>query len=129
MPRSELSFISRILLVLIPTIALTGCFGPRLQVLSEKLEETAVKTDGKDDYAVTYTVRVRNKGPAGRVRAMAQLFHPEGTFYSEETLFVTANDDLTLTFTFTEPTVFGSVLAGANGETKMRAVFRYESIQ
>ena len=128
MPRSELSFISRILLVLIATIALTGCFGPRLQVLSEKLEETAVKTDGKDDYAVTYTVRVRNRGIAGRVRAMAQLYHPEGTFYDEKTLSIRANEDAILTFTFTEPTVLGSVLAGANGETKMHAVFRYEAL-
>jgi hypothetical protein len=129
MPRSELSFISRILLVLIPTIALTGCFGPRLQVLSEKLDGAAVKTEGKNDYAVTYTVRVRNRGTAGKVRAMAQLYHPEGTFYDEKMLSVRANEDVMLTFTFTEPTVLGTVSAGANGETKMRAVFRYESIQ
>ena len=95
MPRSELSFISRILLVFTLTFTLTGCFGPRLQVLSEKLDGTAVKDeDGRDDYAVTYTVRVRNKGQAGRVRAMAQLYHPEGTFYDEKMLSVRANEDV-----------------------------------
>lgn len=128
MPRSELSFISKILLVLTLTITLTGCFGPRLQVLSSKLDGATVKTDGEDDYAVTYTVRVRNTGTAGRVRAMAQLYHPEGTFYAEKILSVRANEDVILTFTFTEPTVLGSVLAGADGETKMHAVFRYESL-
>jgi hypothetical protein len=129
MPRRELSITLRIGMVFISTILMTGCFGPRLEVLSEKLDETTVKTDGEDDYAVTYTVRVRNKGTAGKIRAMGQLYHPEGTFYSEKILSLKANDVVVLTFTFTEPTVVGSAVAGMNGETKMLAKFRYESIE
>lgn len=66
------------------TITLSGCLGPRLEVLSEKLTETSVKTQRKDDYSITYSVRVRNKCMAGTVRAMAQLYHLEGTFHDEQ---------------------------------------------
>ena len=128
MPRSALSFITKITLVLLSTIVLSGCFGPRLEVLSEKLDETSVKTDGQDDYAVSYKVRVRNKGEAGKVRMMAQLYHPEGTFYREVIADFSEKEESVITFMFTEPTVLGSALAGANGETKMRVLFRYESV-
>lgn len=129
MPRRELSLISRIAVALISTILLTGCFGPRLEVLSEKLDEISVKTDGEDDYAVIYTVRVRNKATAGKVRAKAQLFHPEGTFYAEKIVHFKEKEDAVIRFTFTEPTILGSALAGANGETMMRATFSYESME
>jgi len=128
MPRNELSIVAKIALVLLSTIVLSGCVGPRLEVLSEELDETSVKTAGQDDYSVSYKVRVRNKGQAGKVRMMAQLIHPEGHFYSEEIAHFALKEDSIVTFTFTEPTVLGSALAGANGETIMRAIFRYESM-
>jgi hypothetical protein len=121
--------IASVLLVLISTLTFTGCVGPRLEVLSEKLDETSVKTDGEDDLAVTYTVRVRNKGTAGKVRLMAQLHHPEGTFYSEELLSFRQGEDKVVQFVFREPSVVGSFIQGMNKNTEMKAVFRYESVQ
>jgi hypothetical protein len=115
-----------IVLIVIGAPALSSCIGPRLEVLSEQLKETSVKTSGEDDYAISYHVRVRNKGLGGKVRAIAQLFHPEGTFFREEIVSFKPGEDADLEFIFTEPTVVGTLVAGADGQTRSRAVFRYE---
>jgi len=121
--------ISSIAVVIIATLTLSGCVGPKLDVLSEQLKETIVKTNGEDDYAISYHVRVRNNGLGGKVRAMAQLFHPEGTFYQEQIVSFKAGEDADLDFVFTEPTVVGTFVAGTDGQTRSRAVFRYESVR
>ena len=107
-------------------LPLTACIGPKLELLSQHGGITVAKTAGEDDYAYRYTVRVRNKGFSGRVRAIAELRTPEGQFYRERILQFDAGEDKELEFVFTEVSVLGEVLNGLAGETKNTCRFRYE---
>ena len=110
-------------LILILSLALTGC--TRLEILSQQLSETIVKTNGENDYSIKYSVSVRNEGAAGKVRATAKLFTPEGQFYREKTIDIGAGKIEELEFIFTEPTFPGALF----GEGKTRAEFSYEQIR
>lgn len=101
----------------------SGCM--RLEVLSQQVGETVVKTDGEDDYSIKYTVLVRNKGTAGKVRAKAKLYTPEGQFYREFLVKMNSDEEAELEFIFTEPTFLGALF----GEGKTRAEFSYESLR
>ena len=97
----------------------------RLEVLSQRLSETVVKTNNEDDYSIKYTISVRNKGTAGRVRVKAKLFTPEGQFYREQIVDFTGGDEEDFVFIFTEPTFLGALF----GEGKTRAEFSYEPVR
>lgn len=129
MKNNKLSLLSRIGLAFLVAITASGCFGPRLEVLSQQLEGTVVKTEGEDDYAYQYRVRVRNKGRAGKVRAIGELHTSEGQFYREQIVSVKPEQDMMLEFIFTEPSLGMDVLAGMSGNTEVRYRFRYESVQ
>lgn len=128
MNKRNVSLITRAGLVLFAAVALSGCFGPRLEVLSQQLKETVIETSGEDDYAYRYRVLVRNKGAAGRVRAIAELYTAEGQFYRERIVSLGSGQEAALEFVFTEPSVAGALLAGVAGETQVRYRFRYESV-
>lgn len=129
MKTRKMSLISKVGLTFVAAVTLSGCFGPRLEVLSQQLKDTIVKTAGENDYAYRYRVRVRNKGAAGRVRAVAELYTSEGQFYREQIISLRPKQEAVLEFVFTEPSVAGEVLAGMAGETKVRYRFRYESVE
>lgn len=110
--------------VLVAFVAVSsGCV--RLEVLSQKVSETIVKTDGEDDYSIKYTVLVRNKGQSGKVRVKAKLYTPEGQFYREKIVSFDKDDEMKIEFVFTEPTFLGALF----GEGKTRAEFSHESIK
>lgn len=124
---NKLSAVSLSGLVLLSALAGSGC--TVLSVLSQKLEETVVKTpnlQGEDesDYAIKYTVQVRNKGVAGRVRAIGELYTPEGQFYREQVVNMKADEVRTFVFVFTEPSLLGALF----GKGKVQSKFRYERI-
>lgn len=104
-------------------VAASGCV--RLEVLSQKVSETIVKTDGDDDYSIKYTVSVRNKGTSGKARVKAKLYTPEGQFYREKIVDFGEDDEETIEFVFTEPTFLGALF----GEGKTRAEFSHESVK
>lgn len=127
MKNNKLSAISLSGLVLLAALAGTGC--TVLKVLSQQLEETVVKTpnrrgEDESDYAIKYTVRVRNNGIEGRVRAIGELYTPEGQFYREQVVNMKADEVRTFVFVFTEPTLLGALF----GKGKVQSRFRYERI-
>lgn len=102
-----------------------GC--TRLTVLSQKAEETVVQTpnrrgEDESDYAIRYTVQVRNRGFGGKIRAIGELYTPEGQFYREQVVTMRPDEVRTFVFVFTEPTLFGALF----DEGKVRYRFRYE---
>ena len=115
------------LVVMAIAIAAAGC-GPRLQVLSQQGGEVVIKTRDEPDYAYKYTVRVRNKGLAGKVRAIAELQSSEGQFYREQIIQFDHDEDKTLEFVFDEVSVIGGFLGGMAGNTDVKCRFRYESL-
>lgn len=126
MKTKKRSLMSLFILAVLSAAALTGCVS--LDVLSQKAEGTVVKTtnslgEEEDDYAVKYTVQVRNKGMEGRVRAIGELYTPEGQFYREEIVDMSSEEVRTFVFIFTEPTFLGTALE------EFRYKFRYESVQ
>jgi hypothetical protein len=120
-----------LILLIGSALLLSGCFGPRLDVLSQQTTDTTVDIRSrfgdeiKKDYAIKYTVQVRNKGEKGKVRAMAKLYTSEGQFYREQVIDIESNQDKTLEFVFTEPTVPGTVF----GQGNLRTEFSYESVE
>ena len=124
-----------LILLIGSALLLSGCFGPRLDVLSQQTTDTTVDIRSRfgneiveKDYAIKYTVQVRNKGEKGKVRAMAKLYTSEGQFYREQVIDIESNQDKTLEFVFTEPTeptVLGTVL----GQGNFRTEFSYESVE
>jgi subtilase family serine protease len=128
MKTNKLSLISLVCLVFFIAITLSGCVN--LEVLSEKLDEITVKTPNEegvleDDYAIKYTVQVRNKGTAGKVRAIAKLYSPGGQFYREQIVNVGTDEVKTFEFIFTEPTISVALF----GRDKVKVSFRYESVK
>jgi len=122
MKNRKLTSISLLCLLLSAAFTLGGCVN--LEVLARKCESVTVKTAGEDDYAFRYTVEVRNKGKKGKVRAKAKLFTPEGQFYREQVAAINSDEVMTFEFTFTEPTVPGTLLS----EEKVRCEFSYDSL-
>lgn len=104
-------------------LVLSSC--TRLEILSQQVSETVVQTNGEDDYSIKYAVSVRNKGSAGKVRAKARLFTPEGQFYREQIIALKEGEEQDLKFVFTEPSFLGALF----GEGKTRAEFSYELIR
>jgi hypothetical protein len=101
-----------------------------LNIVSQKLEQTTVKIpdekgNPQDDYALKYTVQVINKGMAGKVKAIAELYTPEGQFYQEQIVSIDSGDIKTFVFIFTEPTILGTLFS----EGKAQAKFRYELVK
>ena len=114
-----------VLSLLILTLALFSTACTRLEVLSQQVTETVVKTNGEDDYSIKYSVSVRNKGTSGKVRVKGKLFTPEGQFYREKTVAFAADEEMHIEFIFTEPTFLGALF----GEGKTRAEFSYETVK
>jgi metal-sulfur cluster biosynthetic enzyme len=123
MKKTKLSSILIIILICTFALASSGCI--RLEVLAQQVSETVVKTDGEDDYSIKYTVLLRNKGTAGKVRAKAKLYTPEGQFYREKIVNFDSDDETEIEFIFTEPTFLGALF----GEGKTRAEFSYETVK
>lgn len=127
MKRKKLSLLSVTSLMLLLTLILSNCT-TRLEVLSERTEGTSVETDGKDDFALKYVVRVRNKGAAGKVRAKAKVFTGEGQFYKEQIVYLKSGEDVEIEFVFNEITVPGQIIALYFGKNEIRYEFSYESV-
>ena len=96
-----------------------------LEVLSESCASTVVTTDdGKDDYAVRYTVRARNNGMDGRVRAEGRFETASGSYYRDEVTNIASQEEQTFEFIFMEPTLAEVLLTG--GELRCR--FSYDAV-
>ena len=127
MKNNKSSLISLIILVLFVAITQSGC---TLDVLSQKLEEITVQTPNEkgeleNDYAIKYTVKVRSKGVDGKVRVMAKLYTPEGQFYREQVAAMKSDEAKTFEFTFTEPTVEGTMFSSR----KVYAELSHETVK
>jgi hypothetical protein len=123
MKKNKPTLISLVSLILFVALTSNGCVN--LDVLSKKCESTTVKTAGEDDYAFKCTVQVRNKGVAGKVRAIVELHTPEGQFYREQVVNMASEEVRTFEFIFTEPTVPGTML----NDDSVRYLFRYEEVK
>lgn len=127
MKNRKLSKISLAGLLVFSALAFTGC--AVLEVLSQKLEDTVVRTrnaSGEDesDYAVKYTVQVRNKGGEGRVRAIGELYTDGAQYYREQVVTMKPQEVRTFVFVFDEITFPEALLS----EGKARAEFRYDRL-
>ncbi len=98
---------------------------PRLEVLSQKMEKTVVKTGGEDDYAYKYTDIVRNKGGAGKVRGMARVYAKEETLYREKVVSLKADEQAKFEFIFTEPLFLVEMLT----EERKQYDFSYDVVK
>ncbi len=110
--------------VLVLAVIGSGLVAPELEVLSHNLTSKVVKNDdNEDDWAYVYTVQLRNKGQAGRVRAKGRITTPQGQFYRDQVVAFATDETKTIRFVYTEPEF---VLEFFNAEKASRYEFSYD---